>query len=80
MAKTRFAPVSPKTIPELELMAMALGSQLGKVLQQTLHQLPIVLETTYWSDSKSLPGLALINQDTENFCSQPSEHDQQPQM
>ena len=51
MAKTRLAPVSPKTIPELELMAMALGSQLGKFVQQTLH-LPIVVDTTYYSDSQ----------------------------
>ena len=26
---------------------------------------------------RSLPGLAQINKDTENVCSQPSEHDQQ---
>ena len=52
MAKTRLAPVSRKTIPKLELMAMALGSHLGKLLQQTLHHLPIVVEPTYWSDSK----------------------------
>ena len=52
MAKTRLAPVSPKTIHELELMAMALDSQLGKFLQQSLQHLPIVVETTYWSDSQ----------------------------
>ena len=28
----------------------------------------------------SLPGLAQINKDTENVCSQPNEHDQQLQM
>ena len=52
MAKTRLVPVSPKTIPELELMTMALGSQLGKLLQQTLQHLPIVVKTTYWSESQ----------------------------
>ena len=80
MAKTRLAPVSQKTIPDLELMAMALGSQFGNFLQQTLQHLSIVVETTYWSVSQILPGLAHINQDTENFCSQPSENDQQLQM
>ena len=77
MAKTSI----PKTIPELESMTMVLGSQLGKFLQQTLQHLPMVVETLYWSDSEvKLPGLAQINQDTENVCSQPSEHDQQLQM
>ena len=52
IAKTRLAPVSPKTVPELELMAMALGSHLEKFLQQTLQHLPIVVETTDWSDSQ----------------------------
>ena len=33
-------------------MAMAFGSQLGQFLQQTLQQWPIVVETTYWSDSQ----------------------------
>ena len=52
MVMTRLAPVSPKTIAEAELMAMALNSQLGKFLQQTLQHLPIVVETTCWSDSQ----------------------------
>ena len=47
MAKNRLNTVLPKTIPGLELMAMALGSQLGNCLQQTLQHLPIVLETTF---------------------------------
>ena len=77
MAKTCI----PKTIPELELMTMVLDSQLGKFLQQTPQHLPMMVATIYWSDSEvSLPGLAQINQDTENVCSQPSEHDQQLQM
>ena len=40
-----------------------------------------MVETTYWSDSQfCLAGLKSTNQNTENFCSQPSEHDQQLQM
>ena len=50
--KFRLATVSPKTIPELELMAMVFGSHLGQFLGQTLRHLPIVVETTYWSDSQ----------------------------
>ena len=52
MAKTRLAPVSQKTIPELELMGMALGSQIGQFLQQNLQHQAIVVETTFWSDSQ----------------------------
>ena len=52
MAKTRLAPVSSKTTPKLELMAMSLSSQLGIFSQRTLQHLPIVVETTYWSNSQ----------------------------
>ena len=77
MANTRLATVSQKTIPELELMAMALGAQLGQFRQQTPCHCGrnIILERF-----TSLPCLAQINQDTEDNCSQPSEHDQKLQM
>ena len=63
MAKTRLAPVSQKTAPEFELMAMALRSQLVQFLQQSSQHQPIVAESISGEIHKfiRLPALAQIN-------------------
>ena len=80
MAKTRFAPVSPKTIPETRVDGNCLRLTARKIVTTNSSTSAHRGRNNILERFTSLPGLAQVNQDTENFCSEPSEHDQQLQM
>lgn len=51
-AKAKTAPIKQRTIPELELMAMVLGTTLAEFLREALCRMKIVYTTHFFSDSQ----------------------------
>ena len=78
MAKTRLSSLSQKTILEVDLMAMArlTARKISTTNSSTTAHCGRNMILKRFS---SLPRVAQINQDTNDFCSQPSEHDQNVQ-
>ena len=50
-AKAKVAPISNRTLPELELSAVLIAVQLGKFLHETLSENIKITDTYIWSDS-----------------------------